>query len=235
MPSGGPECPRASVMPQPPAAPTGLAPRTHVGSAGRDHPHRDHTSYRPADPAPVARRRPRTVRRAQRRPRGDALFPQHPHPRTQRRHGRAAQSSRSMSAAGDCGPSRSRTARRSSVSSGCSQSRSRPISRRRVEVGWRLAREHWGRGYAPEGARAAVDFAFHDLGRDELVSMTTPANLPSQRVMQKLGMTRDPADDFDHPTLPDWEHRRHILYRLRSEQWNNASSAAPAAPSPSSD
>jgi 3-dehydroquinate dehydratase/shikimate dehydrogenase len=103
-----------------------------------------------------------------------------------------------------------------------------------VEVGWRLAREHWGRGYAPEGARAAVDFAFGNLELDDLVSMTTPANLPSQRVMQKLGMTRDPDDDFDHPNLPDWEHRRHILYRLRSEQWNNESSAAPAARSQSS-
>jgi 3-dehydroquinate dehydratase/shikimate dehydrogenase len=103
-----------------------------------------------------------------------------------------------------------------------------------VEVGWRLAREHWGRGYAPEGARAAVEFGFDHLELDEIVSMTTAANVASQRVMQKLGMTRDPDDDFDHPNLPDWEYRRHILYRLRSEQWNNASSAAPAARSQSS-
>ena len=83
-----------------------------------------------------------------------------------------------------------------------------------VEVGWRLARESWGAGYATEGARAAVDHAFSELGLDEIVSMTIPVNLPSQRVMQKLGMTRDPADDFDHPRLPEWEHRRHVLYRL---------------------
>jgi RimJ/RimL family protein N-acetyltransferase len=100
-----------------------------------------------------------------------------------------------------------------------------------VEVGWRLAQHAWGRGYAPEGARAALDHAFGELGLDEVVSMTIPTNLPSQRVMQKLGMHRDPADDFERPKLPNWEHTRHILYRLRSEEWNNASSAARAVPS----
>ncbi|MGH8862117.1 MAG: GNAT family N-acetyltransferase [Jatrophihabitantaceae bacterium] len=84
-----------------------------------------------------------------------------------------------------------------------------------VEVGWRLAREHWGRGYAPEGAAAALDYAFATLGLDEVVSMTIPDNLPSQRVMQKVGMTRNPADDFDHPTLAHWDRRAHVLYRLR--------------------
>jgi 3-dehydroquinate dehydratase / shikimate dehydrogenase len=84
-----------------------------------------------------------------------------------------------------------------------------------IEVGWRLDKSAWGHGYAPEGARAALDFAFDRVGLDEVVSMTIPANLPSQRVMQKLGMTRDPADDFDHPHLPDWEHSRHVLYRIR--------------------
>ena len=88
-----------------------------------------------------------------------------------------------------------------------------------LEVGWRLDKAHWGRGYAPEGARAALDHAFGVLGYDEVVSMTTPANLPSQRVMQKLGLTRDPADDFDHPNLPEWEHKRHVLYRIRREAW----------------
>jgi RimJ/RimL family protein N-acetyltransferase len=91
-----------------------------------------------------------------------------------------------------------------------------------VEVGWRLASQYWGRGYAPEGAAAALEHAFGPLDLDEVVSMTIPANLPSQRVMQKLGMTRDPADDFDHPTLPDWEHRRHVLYRLRREGWTGS-------------
>ena len=84
-----------------------------------------------------------------------------------------------------------------------------------VEVGWRLAREHWGRGFATEGAQAAVELAARDLGLREVVSYTVPANRRSRRVMEKLGMTNDPADDFDHPELPV-EHplRRHVLYRL---------------------
>lgn len=84
-----------------------------------------------------------------------------------------------------------------------------------VEVGWRLARDWWNRGYATEGARAAVTFGFDELGLDEIVSMTIVANEPSRRVMAKLGMSRDPADDFDHPRLPDWQHSRHVLYRLQ--------------------
>jgi RimJ/RimL family protein N-acetyltransferase len=88
-----------------------------------------------------------------------------------------------------------------------------------IEVGWRLARPFWGRGYAPEGAREAVRFGFTELGLDEIVSMTTPANLSSQRVMQKLGMRHDPADDFDHPMLPEGHPiRRHVLYRLRASR-----------------
>lgn len=88
-----------------------------------------------------------------------------------------------------------------------------------VEVGWRLARAHWNRGYATEGARAALRFGFLDLGLDEIVSMTIPDNISSQRVMQKLGLTRDPAGDFHHPSLPDWDRRRHVLYRLRRTDW----------------
>lgn len=88
-----------------------------------------------------------------------------------------------------------------------------------VEVGWRLASDQWGRGYAPEGARAALDFAFGTLDLDQVVSMTIAPNEPSQRVMVKLGLTRDPADDFDHPNLTDWEHRRHVLYRIRRADW----------------
>lgn len=84
-----------------------------------------------------------------------------------------------------------------------------------VEVGWRLAREAWGRGIATEGARAAVAFAWDTLGLDEIVSFTVPANRRSRRVMEKLGMRRDPADDFDHPRLaPGHPLRRHVLYRL---------------------
>jgi RimJ/RimL family protein N-acetyltransferase len=87
-----------------------------------------------------------------------------------------------------------------------------------VEVGWRLARAAWGHGYAPEAARRALEVAFGDLGLDEVVSMTTVTNARSRRVMAKLGMTRDPADDFDYPLLPEAHPlRRHVLYRLRSD------------------
>lgn len=85
-----------------------------------------------------------------------------------------------------------------------------------VEVGWRLAQPYWGRGHAPEGARAAVDFGFTTLGLDEIVALTTVTNEKSRRVMEKLGMTHDPAEDFDHPLYPDWPLRRHVLYRLRA-------------------
>lgn len=85
-----------------------------------------------------------------------------------------------------------------------------------VEVGWRLAAEWWGRGYATEAAREAVRFGFEDAGLDEIVSFTAPMNERSRAVMRRLGMTRDPADDFDHPALPAGHRlRRHVLYRLR--------------------
>lgn len=85
-----------------------------------------------------------------------------------------------------------------------------------VEIGWRLAAEQWGKGLATEGAREVVRYAFGDLRLDSLVSMTVPANLASRRVMEKLGMTHEPADDFDHPNLPAGHPlRRHMLYRLR--------------------
>jgi RimJ/RimL family protein N-acetyltransferase len=89
-----------------------------------------------------------------------------------------------------------------------------------VEVGWRLAREHWGCGYATEAARAAVCIGFERLDLDEIVSFTVPANRPSRRVMERLGMTHAAAADFDHPHLPpDSPLRRHVLYRLTREQW----------------
>jgi ribosomal-protein-alanine N-acetyltransferase len=85
-----------------------------------------------------------------------------------------------------------------------------------VEVGWRLAFEHWGRGYATEAARAAVAFAFGAPGLSEVVSFTVPANARSRAVMERLGMTRDPADDFDHLDIAQGHPlRRHVLYRLR--------------------
>lgn len=85
-----------------------------------------------------------------------------------------------------------------------------------VEVGWRLSRASWGRGYAPEAARAVASFAFDTLGLDELVSITAVGNAKSRRVMEKIGMTYDPADDFENPTL-DAGHplRPNVLYRLR--------------------
>jgi RimJ/RimL family protein N-acetyltransferase len=83
-----------------------------------------------------------------------------------------------------------------------------------IEVGWRLARQYWGIGYASEAARAAVDFAFRELALKEIVSMTTVANTRSRRVMERLGMMREPTGDFDHPRVPAGPLRRHVLYRL---------------------
>ena len=89
-----------------------------------------------------------------------------------------------------------------------------------VEIGWRLAAEHWGRGYATEAAGAALDFAFGRLGLDEAVSFTTAANRRSRAVMERLGMTHAPADDFEHPSLPEGHALRpHVLYRLTRSQW----------------
>ncbi|TDC64749.1 N-acetyltransferase [Actinomadura sp. GC306] len=83
-----------------------------------------------------------------------------------------------------------------------------------VEIGWRLARSVWGHGYASEAARRALRFAF-DAGLDEVVSFTAVANVRSQAVMERIGMTRDPADDFDHPLVPDGHRlKRHVLYRV---------------------
>jgi RimJ/RimL family protein N-acetyltransferase len=84
-----------------------------------------------------------------------------------------------------------------------------------VEVGWRLAYDHWGRGYATEAARAVVEFGFRRLGLDEIVSFAVPANKRSRRVMERLGMTHRPEEDFDHPMIPEGHPlRRHVLYRL---------------------
>jgi RimJ/RimL family protein N-acetyltransferase len=84
-----------------------------------------------------------------------------------------------------------------------------------VEIGWRIAGEHWNRGYATEAARAALRAGFEVFQLREIVSFTVPANLPSRRVMEKIGMRHDEADDFDHPSVPD-EHplKRHVLYRI---------------------
>lgn len=88
-----------------------------------------------------------------------------------------------------------------------------------VEVGWRLARAAWGHGYAQEAARVALDLGFDEVGLDEIVSMTSTTNVRSQRVMQRIGMHRDPADDFDHPNVPHGSHLvRHVLYRITAAE-----------------
>lgn len=92
-----------------------------------------------------------------------------------------------------------------------------------IEVGWRLAFEAWGHGYATEGAQLALAHGFSQLGLDEIVSFTTTANLRSRRVMERLGMTHDPADDFDHPRLPGHPLQPHVLYRLDRHRWASGS------------
>ncbi len=85
-----------------------------------------------------------------------------------------------------------------------------------VEIGWRLAPAHWGKGYATEAAAAALRYVFEKLNLDQIVSFTVFANKPSWSVMERIGMTRDPAEDFDHPRLAEGHPLcRHILYRKR--------------------
>ena len=89
-----------------------------------------------------------------------------------------------------------------------------------MEVGWRLARQYWGHGYATEGARAALAYGFLELDLLEIVSFTSTGNTRSRRVMEKLGMGHDPGDDFDHPGVPAGHRlRRQVLYRLTRSQW----------------
>lgn len=89
-----------------------------------------------------------------------------------------------------------------------------------IEVGWRLAREHWGHGYAPEAALASLAFAFDVLALEEIVAFTATGNVKSRRVMQKIGMTHDPDRDFDHPRIPpDSPLLRHVLYAIDRESF----------------
>jgi RimJ/RimL family protein N-acetyltransferase len=89
-----------------------------------------------------------------------------------------------------------------------------------VELGYRLAFDHWGHGYATEGSRAALAFGFGTIGLTEIVAMATAGNERSRRVMARLGMRRDPVDDFDHPNIVDGHPlRRHVLYRLTAGEW----------------
>ncbi len=84
-----------------------------------------------------------------------------------------------------------------------------------VEVGWRLARSAWGKGYATEAAVASIAFGFADAGLAEIVSFTSTTNVRSRAVMERIGMSHDPADDFDHPDLEETDPLRpHVLYRI---------------------
>jgi RimJ/RimL family protein N-acetyltransferase len=98
-----------------------------------------------------------------------------------------------------------------------------------VEIGWRLSAEHWGHGYATEGARAALAFGFEVLGLEEIVSFTVPENRRSRRVMERIGMTYNPADDFDHPLLPEGHPlRRHVLYKISRRLFDSGVARAEA-------
>ena len=88
-----------------------------------------------------------------------------------------------------------------------------------VEIGWRIAFEHWGNGYATEGARAVLEFAFTELTLREVVSFTVTANLRSRRVMERIGMKF--IEEFDHPSLPEGHLlKRHVLYAITKASWN---------------
>lgn len=92
-----------------------------------------------------------------------------------------------------------------------------------IEIGWRLARRYWHKGLATEGAEAVLSYAFRKLSLDEVVSFTAPGNIRSRRVMEKIGLQHNPADDFDHPRLPAGHPlRRHVLYRLKQPEWETA-------------
>jgi ribosomal-protein-alanine N-acetyltransferase len=83
-------------------------------------------------------------------------------------------------------------------------------------MGWRLARAYWGQGYAFEAAQAVIEDGFGRLRLDEIVAYTGPANWRSWGLMERLGMTRNPSEDFDYPACPEGHRlRRHVLYRLR--------------------
>lgn len=92
-----------------------------------------------------------------------------------------------------------------------------------VEVGWRLAHPFWGKGYATEGAQACLKYGFETLNLEEIVSFTAVQNMRSRAVMKRIGMHHNPKDDFDHPKLSEGHWlRRHILYRLKKNEWEKA-------------
>ena len=169
---------------------------------------------RATDPAAVAAARPRTVRRAERRSARHGALPGAHHPRAERRvrrrDGGALRRAR-------LGPVGRRAARHR-----CVHRLRRAQGRRRTTCPWRRAPRSAGgwrtstgaRASRPRAARAAVAYGFEQLGLDEIVSFTASSNVPSRRVMEKLGMQEDVAAGFDHPRFPDWPGRYHVVYRL---------------------
>lgn len=88
-----------------------------------------------------------------------------------------------------------------------------------IEIGWRLMSKYWGNGYAPEAAQAMLELGFDQFNLDEIVSFTFKDNLNSRRVMEKIGMTYNKRDDFDHPNLKlDHVLRPHVLYRIKNNK-----------------
>jgi RimJ/RimL family protein N-acetyltransferase len=97
-----------------------------------------------------------------------------------------------------------------------------------VEIGWRLARPYWGRGYAPEAALAALEDAFARFDLDEIVAYAAAANAPSIAVMRRIGMVQDAGGGFDHPRFPEGDpNRRSVLFRLSREAFLRGGRAVP--------
>lgn len=91
-----------------------------------------------------------------------------------------------------------------------------------VEIGWRLAHQFWGRGYAPEGAEAALEFGFERLNLPEIIAFTPTQNVRSMKVMEKIGMKRDNQLDFDHPAVEAGHPLKpHVLYRIKENEWKH--------------
>jgi RimJ/RimL family protein N-acetyltransferase len=87
-----------------------------------------------------------------------------------------------------------------------------------IELGWRLARSAWGHGFATEAGLAALQFGFDTLGQPEIVAVTMERNVRSQAVMRRIGMTTDPAENFEVAEVDDERLRPHVLYRKQREQ-----------------
>lgn len=99
-----------------------------------------------------------------------------------------------------------------------------PLPPDSVEIGWRLGADFWGQGYATEAARELLRFGFEEKGLEEIVSFAVPENTRSLAVMERIGLRRDPARDFDHPKVPDSHPhlRRHVLYAVTAIDWRLA-------------